>query len=500
LQLLRKRRPRAEWVFCLGLLAVLVCWAFASPNGSVPDDGFHMASIICSGKQNPCEVPKFVSEEPCFGWGPGGGNGSARPDVTAACVDPSEFSLMVETDRNNQRTNSYSGGFYAVMHTLVSGNLRTMVLRMRLFNVLLSVASIGLAFWLTRSNQNISRAFTGAIVGTYVPLVLFFIPSINQTSWSMLGPTLLWVPLTLLLGRSIKSSTRKLEVLVSILLLAFCFFLSVGSKPEAVVYSVIGTVAVIALVGRFKENWKGLYLPLGILGLSGLAFMFMRRTSANFGVVFFGFGDSRASYFSSYYTIHNLPKVIQLYFGRFATIMGDTDFTAPATSWLFSALSFAVFLSIGARSFTLRKSIVTFCYFVILVSVPLVILNLSARQVGAFITTRYLWALLFGLLFLFLYNCSDLAVPFARAPIAVACMASSLAATGALFAVLRRYTVGASSTSWNLDADKLWWWGNAPISPLGLLAIAFVAQCFMFGAAYRVLTRNDGAILVGQAA
>ena len=69
-------------------------------------------------------------------------------------------------------------------------------------------------------------------------------------------------------------------------------------------------------------------------------------------------------------------------------------------------------------------------------------------------------------------------------------IAANFAAIGALFAVLRRYTVGASSTSWNLDADKLWWW-NTPVTPLTLLGLAFVVQTIFFGSAYKILTRIE---------
>ena len=51
-------------------------------------------------------------------------------------------------------------------------------------------------------------------------------------------------------------------------------------------------------------------------------------------------------------------------------------------------------------------------------------------------------------------------------------------------------TVGASSTSWNLDADKLWWW-NTPVTPLTLLGLAFVVQTIFFGSAYKILTRIE---------
>ena len=144
-------------------------------------------------------------------------------------------------------------------------------------------------------------------------------------------------------------------------------------------------------------------------------------------------------------------------------------------------------IAIGAKNLSIRKVSLVTCYAILIVSVPLIILNLSQRQVGAFVTARYLWGLLFGFVFLMLWNPKSNQNPLPRVPVALACAAAHFAAVGALFAVLRRYTVGASSTSWNLDADKLWWWDSA-VSPLMLLGLAFIAQSIFFGSAYRILT------------
>lgn len=47
--------------------------------------------------------------------------------------------------------------------------------------------------------------------------------------------------------------------------------------------------------------------------------------------------------------------------------------------------------------------------------------------------------------------------------------------TAAQFVLIKRYTVSAASTSWDLNADKLWWWSSGP-SPLLTVALgAFFA-------------------------
>lgn len=437
---LRKFRLSTEAVFCVSLFFVFTCWAFASPNGSVPDDGFHMASIFCSAKNGePCEVPKFVSEEPCFGWGPGGGNGGPHPDVTPACVDPESLSTTVMTYRYNQ--GSYQGGYYASMNRFAGGSLQSAVIRIRFINASIFVALLGLFLWTARkATTNVTRPFVGAMLALLVPIALYFIPSINPTSWAFAGSSLIWVPLIVLSDRGLPVLKRSIAGVSAVLLL----MLSIASKPEAVMYSLLAVVASFFLVAKLQR--VRFQIAILITSLVGATTWYISRKSGGFSVIRYGFGEPEArNYFDPYYTIHNLPKVIQLYVGQFASILGDTDFTAPTTSWLLSAVALSIMIAIGAKNLSIRKVALVTCYAISMVSVPLIILNLSQRQVGAFITARYVWALLFGFVFLMLWNPKSNQNPLPRVPVGLACAAAHFAAVGALFAVLRRYTVGEAA-------------------------------------------------------
>lgn len=426
----------------------------------------------------------FVSEEPCFGWGPGGGNGSPHPDLTAACVDPASLSTMVTTQRYNN--GSYQGGYYAFMNLFTGGSLRSEVIRFRMINASIFVALLGIILWTARkSKTNVTRPFVGAMLALFVPIALYFVPSINPTSWSIAGSSLIWVPLIVLSDSELPVFKRSIAGVSAAVLL----ILSIASKPEAVMYSLLAVVASFFLVVELRRI--RFQIAILITSLFGATTWYISRKSGGFSVIRYGFGEPEArNYFDPYYTIHNLPKVIQLYAGQFASTLGDTDFTSPTTSWLLSAVALCIMIAIGARNMSIRKMVVVTCYSILIVSVPLIILNLSQRQVGAFATARYLWGLLFGFVFLMLWNPKSNQNPLPRVPVALACAAADFAAVGALFAVLRRYTVGASSTSWNLDADKLWWWDSA-LSPLMLLGLAFIAQSVFFGSAYRILTRPE---------
>lgn len=485
---LPKLRMSAESVFCVSLFFVFTCWAFASPNGSVPDEAFHLKSIYCYGKKlGPCEVPKFITDEPCFGWGPGGGNGGPHPDTTPACVDETSLTTKVKisTDSTNEGTNSYQGGYYGFMHNFVAESLRTTVFRIRMLNTAICSTVIFLILRISKHRKNLARAFIFAMVATYVPLAFYFIPSVSTASWSFIGPTASWVPLLILFD----SAAQRNEKNKASFIVLICLLLSFASKPEALIYTFLVLLSTFLLSNKsFKVKIELIVVTLAILRP---LFELTTTISPNARIVLTGFNYSEASaFFSPYYTSHNLPKIISLYAGQWAQTLGDTDFTTPSSTMLLSFVAMSTILIIGFRSFSNYKFLVISLYLFLIAAVPTVILNLSQRQVGAYITARYLWAMLFGLLFLSNWTTSRNFVGDQSKQIALACGAANFAAFGALFSVLRRYTVGASSTSWNLDADKLWWW-NTPVTPLTLLGLAFVVQTIFFGSAYKILTRPE---------
>ena len=485
---LPKSRMSAESVFCISLFFVFTCWAFASPNGSTPDEAFHLKSIYCYGKKlGPCEVPKFITDEPCFGWGPGGGNGGPHPDTTPACVDPSSLTtkVTISTSSTNEDTNSYQGGYYGFMHNFVAESLRTTVFRIRMLNTAICSTVIFLILRISRNRQNLARAFIFAVVATYVPLAFYFIPSVNPASWSFIGSTSSWVPLLILFD----SAAQRNEKFRASFIVLVCLLLSFASKPEALVYTFLVFLSTFLLSNKsFKVKIELVVLLIAIVRP---LIELLTTISANTAVIFRGFSGSEATtFFSPYYTSHNLPKIISLYAGQWAQTLGDTDFTTPSTTMLLSFVAMSTILIIGFRSFSKYKFLVISLYLFLMTAVPIVILNLSQRQVGAYITARYLWAMLFGLLFVANWTAPRNFVSDQSKQVAIACGAANFAAIGALFAVLRRYTVGASSTSWNLDADKLWWW-NTPVTPLTLLGLAFVVQTIFFGSAYKILTRIE---------
>lgn len=466
----------AESVFCVSLFFVFTCWAFASPNGSTQDDYWHMSSIYCSNSGNsPCQVPRFVQSTPCFSMG------IDNPDITPACVDPSSLSELAPVIKFNG--NQYTGFYYSVMNHLQWGSLRQFVFSIRLLNSIIFLSLLRVLLLISNGKRNITKAFIGAMTATASPLFIWFIPSINPTSWSFISTTIIWFSAAIAFQNP-KLPKQFVAILISIVALA----IAVSSKPESVFYCLIALCTVYFLVFDSKIN---LYLPLAVISITFSLLILLYFSNNNGTVIFRGFREhDSGNILSPYYTIRNTAKAIELYAGSFATQLGDSDVNIPTTAWLFSAIALSVMLAIGLKNMTRLQSTVAFGYSIFVLGFPIAILNLSKVQVGAFIATRYIWSLLFGFIFCLLLKNKITHIFHSRTSVAIACGAANFAAFGALFSVLRRYTVGASSTSWNLDADKLWWW-NTPVTPLTLLGLAFIAQTIFFGSAYKILTRPE---------
>lgn len=137
-------------VFCLHLLG------FCQPQRLRARRSISFeVNLLLRKKLGPCEVPKFITDEPCFGWGPGGGNGGPHPDTTPACVDETSLTTKVKisTDSTNEGTNSYQGGYYGFMHNFVAESLRTTVFRIRMLNTAICSTVIFLILRISRHRK-----------------------------------------------------------------------------------------------------------------------------------------------------------------------------------------------------------------------------------------------------------------------------------------------------------------------------------------------------------
>ena len=174
----------------IALLVMGWSWAFASPVGSSADEPFHLASTWCAwGDHEGCVrdvadrsalVPQKVAEANCFA-----GQWRLNARCTWLLTDD-----LVRTVKVNPPTGVYPPVFYGSMRALVGPDVARSVLIMRLANV--AVAALLLAVLLWVAPPLIRRAVAVVWMVAIIPVGIFFIASVNPSSWAITGAGMFW--------------------------------------------------------------------------------------------------------------------------------------------------------------------------------------------------------------------------------------------------------------------------------------------------------------------
>ncbi|MCY7289293.1 MAG: DUF2142 domain-containing protein [Cryobacterium sp.] len=248
---LRPRMPRLSVrarLLVLPLLAffVLAGWSYSSPVGSSPDDDYHLASIwcvagdrtsLCEETGNPATrmVPQEFAGAPCF---------ARISTASGACqVGAYDDPALVISDRGNF-LGAYPPVFYGAMSLLVSDDVQTATLAMRMLN---SALFVGLMTALVTVLPIQHRPMAiGSFLISIVPLGLFLIPSINPSSWAITGVGAVWLAL---LGY-FDSTGRRRWLLGGLFVVGA--IMAAGARADAGIYAVLAVAAVLLL--RFSPS------------------------------------------------------------------------------------------------------------------------------------------------------------------------------------------------------------------------------------------------------
>ena len=188
-------RPSARLAWVLpALIALLVAmtgvsWAVSSPVGGSPDDDYHLGAIWCpppvdstgcrittiDGKKA-VGVPQSLEKKnvTCYAFDH---NNSAA--CTLAFSDEAPGATLRWDDGN------YPWGYYQFQHLLVGSDTARSVLAMRLVNTMIALALMGAILLLADSALRLSLGV--ALVTGWVPMGLYFVTSLNPSSWALTG-------------------------------------------------------------------------------------------------------------------------------------------------------------------------------------------------------------------------------------------------------------------------------------------------------------------------
>ncbi len=464
-------------VIAIGALAVGAAWAVSSPVGSSPDDDYHLASIWCpppietSGctvttddKGKPVAVvPYSVSlQSMCFRF---------DADTSAACPEGTS-----PTGTSRFDVGSYPGGFYHVMHLFTSStNPVRSVLVMRLVNVLVAVM-LGFGVW-AFGGRAVGRLMAYAVLGSFVPLGLFVIPSTNPSSWAVTGVATAFLGLM-----GLAAAVRRTEAIGSGVLAVIGAVLAGNARTDAGPYlCMIAVAAVIAVWGRYRSSPLKLIGP-AVVAIAG-AVTFLRGTMVS------GFTREGMAAAEGYDTstrvwsellVENLEKLPGLISGSYGTWhLGWLDTPMPTGVWVPTLMVAGGLCLAGLREMSISKFLALGLAAGMLVAVPLYLLMGAKLRVGEVVQPRYLLPLLpvvVGLCAVGVRRRPPVGITPVQAAVVWAAMVGAQAV--ALMTELRRYVTGYDGPQ--VVGEKVeWWWHGLPgpftVWLVGSIAFAIAA-------------------------
>jgi hypothetical protein len=455
----------------------LICWAFASPVGSSPDDDFHLASIWCAQGDRPgvCEstgnpstrtVPQdLVVGSVCYD------NQTAK---SASC-QPADYGThpdrTVQTNRGNFE-GLYPRVFYLAMSVFVGPNIQISVIAMRIATSLLFVALTTALFVLLPRRLRPTLLVSLAI--SIIPLGIFTIASVNPSSWAILSAGTLWLSL---LGYY---ETRGRQRVALGVLAVIATVIGAGARADAAAYAGIAMIVAAVLAFRRTRDFALASILPALLLVVAILFYFSAGQSAATSTGIVPHSDQPVSIVGLVSAIAlQLPYLWAGVFGIWP--LGWFDTPMPALVWALAGCAFAGVVVAGLGLRWPRKWVVTVIVFASLVLIPMALLVQTRATVGDAVQPRYILPLMVMLAGVALLQGQSRITSLPWLQLATIGGLLAVAHGLALHQVIRRYTTGTDVIGWNLNARAEWWWpiGFSPMVVWIVGSLAFAGMLVM---------------------
>jgi len=502
----RSRLRAVARLLVLPLLALVVLggWAFSSPVGSSPDEDYHLASIWCAAgdRTSLCEqsgapgvrfVPLAFTNDPCY----------SRDSTEAATCQEGAFTdpELVLSSRGNF-TGAYPPVFYGTMSMLATDDVQTSVLMMRMLNATIFVALVtALAVLLPRPHR---VAAVGSFLIAVVPLGLFLIPSINPSSWAVIGVGTSWIAL---LGH-LDSSGRRRWVLGA--LAALGVVMAAGARADAGVYAVLGILAVLVLrAARTRAFAMASILPIALVVVAlviALAAGQLGSAAQGFGGVNTPSGGGPGPTVPGGPTsgtgsngglglglaLSNLVNVPSLWAGVLGFwSLGWFDTPLPA---IVAFAGIGVYVAVafsGLVHVDVRKALVFTGAAAAVWLIPTWTLTRGGDQVGSQVQPRYILPIIIVLAGVALLSVRGRWLRLSLAQRWVVGLALGGTQALSLYTNIRRYVTGDDVRAISLDSGLEWWWAGLP-GPM----LLWIGASLAWGALLVLLLRRGGPLAI----
>ena len=472
-------------VTALSLLLLGIVWAFASPRGSSADEGFHLTNIWCAwGNSDLCQieqetgvvlVPDSIANAACFTLWPSQNGAGCLKDLSMDLVQVGSTISIAEP--------TYSLGFFKTMRVFAGENIEMSVQIMRIFNGMISSL---LFFWaLVAATRPIARALAISWGVAIIPIGIFFIASVNPSSWVIMGVGTFWAFLASALGPGEKTKTQLWSLWLGA---AVSFTVAMLARTDSGVY-LCATIGAI-----FIWRWKSIRVHLSrtkvLIFLGGLAAIVLGTAMmllSRYNQIQFSFPGAQTSTDQPVPLLKSFLELPSFLFGLFGGqtakfIITDSEVARGVegyrpsgflfgVGWTEFPLPSLVGLLIGAAVFgtvvigftRYSKPRVFAVTFLVLAFVAQVVLMRASIDFGrAMLQPRYF----FPYVLIILGLCVTISVKrghfFSRVQLLLSSIPILIAGSLAWLATATRYAVSPSAAYTNFGQPLDWWWEFGP--------------------------------------
>lgn len=448
-------------------LLTMWAWGHSSPVGSSPDEGFHLVSMWCGPDElivdckedanNPTNylVPAMMAEPWLCYYG--------RSDQSAQCQGEATAGKRLSVSFYN--TTEYPPYYYSIARNIVSEDIASSVLDIRLLNSLVGIVVVALALAL-----HARRGWTLSMLALAlaVPLAVFFVPSVNPTGLAVSGVVAFALSASALVRR--EQSLRHLAAPAALFVTSG--LLSLGSRRDAIAYCVLIGVAVITMdsVPRFgngqsvrREIRAIATRPANVLiGVTSavLAILFVRSGIGS--VVTAGLDgnvEGRDPTTVLFTNLVDLPKFFGGFFVGPGWGLGWLDTPMPLIVPIGALVATVLLFRPSLTDTGASAKLLLLAAAVIISVLALTALQADLRYVGESVQPRYLYPLFVAAMLLVAARSM---ARVGTSAVVVAGTVIVVAHSIALRTNLRRYTTGLDVRSWRLDDPLEWWWSTGP--------------------------------------
>jgi hypothetical protein len=476
------------------LFVVLIGWSISSPPGASPDDDYHLASSYCAlgERAGLCESTKInnfrlipsglISIQSCY----------SNQSSSAGCINDhlrSSAEKMTISDRLNTN-NLYPRLFYFANGHLVGSDIQKSVVITRLFNISIVIFLFFLAY--RYSHQRFREVIPVTIAITSVPLGMFIFSSNNPSSWAI-ASLLSYSFLLASVSRPL-FSRENLKLIFPILT---CLVVALGSRADSVLLMLIITFGILLfLIDEARISNKYLYVLSPIAVIATLVFWILNPTLQQF--VLEGFLEGSTQLSGVDVLISNLLSLPQFLLGSFGFSFSEIPTRTGHLGWFntpvpptTSFIVFSVYLILLSLSFSSWKgsqkkvigiSILT------LVALPLLIHQRDKTVIGEDIQPRYFFVFIFLILGFALTQkrFQKISTPMGIFLVVAVSFAHSLA----LYAFIKRYTVGYGDFGLSLNSGVQWWYFKSA-SPTTVWLMTSLCYLLFLSLAFAKLRDNE---------